>query len=387
MFVLERADTMNDEAANALLKTLEEPPPYVVLLLLTDRPTQVLPTIARAASRCASTRCRRASSRSGCSRRGVAPDAATACARLSLGDGEQGARARRSATGRRCAPRAEAFARAPLAGRSRAERPWERAARPRASAAARAPRSRSRRALAEELAVPAQEGAQAARDRVHRARAARRAPGDDGRARPRAAARRPVVPRRRLRRAGRARARPPRRPADALREDADGRDARRAARGAVELVDDTRARLSLNVSEELALRGARLPARDAAHDRGPTSAGAHATVRAPGFEDEVAVEEPLEIRVDGAPLAVTMRTPGHDEELALGFLYGEGLIDGPRDAGPPADLAGNTVEVAGPLLRDAGARSLLHDARRAGCAARARSRRSRCTRRRCPPAR
>ena len=46
-----------------------------------------------------------------------------------------------------------------------------------------------------------------------------------------------------------------------------------------------------------------------------------------GVSDEVAVEEPLEIRVDGAPLAVTMRTPGHDEELALGFLYGEGLID------------------------------------------------------------
>ena len=45
--------------------------------------------------------------------------------------------------------------------------------------------------------------------------------------------------------------------------------------------------------------------------------------------DEVAVEEPLEIRVDGAPLAVTMRTPGHDEELALGFLYGEGLIRRP----------------------------------------------------------
>jgi FdhD protein len=46
--------------------------------------------------------------------------------------------------------------------------------------------------------------------------------------------------------------------------------------------------------------------------------GPHATVRSDGFEDEVAVEEPLEIRVDGAPLAVTMRTPGHDEELALG---------------------------------------------------------------------
>ena len=69
-------------------------------------------------------------------------------------------------------------------------------------------------------------------------------------------------------------------------------------------------------------------------------------------EDELAIEEPLEIRVDGEALAVTMRTPGHDDELALGFLVGEGLIDAPRVAGPPADLAGNIVEVQGPLLRE-----------------------------------
>src|SRR5436305_13013609 len=75
-----------------------------------------------------------------------------------------------------------------------------------------------------------------------------------------------------------------------------------------------------------------------------------------GVRDEVAIEEPLEIRVDGDALAVTMRTPGHDEELALGFLLGEGLIDGPRPAGPTADLAGNVVEVTGPLLRDPGRR-------------------------------
>jgi FdhD protein len=87
--------------------------------------------------------------------------------------------------------------------------------------------------------------------------------------------------------------------------------------------------------------------------------GAWAEVRAPGLTDEVAVEDPLEIRVDGRALAVTMRTPGHDDELALGFLFGEGLIDGPRDAGPPADLAGNTVEVAGPLLREPDARSFF----------------------------
>jgi FdhD protein len=75
-----------------------------------------------------------------------------------------------------------------------------------------------------------------------------------------------------------------------------------------------------------------------------------------GEEDYVAVEEPLEIRVDGTPLAVTMRTPGHDEELAVGFLYTEGLIDGPREAGPTADFAVNTIEVEGPLERDPGSR-------------------------------
>ncbi|GAA1640789.1 formate dehydrogenase accessory sulfurtransferase FdhD [Kribbella alba] len=51
--------------------------------------------------------------------------------------------------------------------------------------------------------------------------------------------------------------------------------------------------------------------------------------------DSIAVEEPLELRVDGRPLAVTMRTPGHDVELAHGFLHTEGVIgsvDDIRDA-------------------------------------------------------
>src|SRR5262245_7563322 len=43
-------------------------------------------------------------------------------------------------------------------------------------------------------------------------------------------------------------------------------------------------------------------------------------------DDAVAVERPLEIRVDGRPLVVTLSTPGHDRELALGFLAGEGLL-------------------------------------------------------------
>jgi FdhD protein len=64
--------------------------------------------------------------------------------------------------------------------------------------------------------------------------------------------------------------------------------------------------------------------------------------------DEVAVEEPLEIRVDGEPLAVAMRTPGEDEELAAGFLAGEGLIGDRHEIvsiGPTEDLAANVVDV------------------------------------------
>jgi FdhD protein len=59
--------------------------------------------------------------------------------------------------------------------------------------------------------------------------------------------------------------------------------------------------------------------------------------------DELAVEEPLEIRIGGRPIAVTMRTPGHDAELAIGFLVSEGIR--PTAARTPDDLAANTIEV------------------------------------------
>ncbi|HEU4451217.1 MAG TPA: formate dehydrogenase accessory sulfurtransferase FdhD [Gaiellaceae bacterium] len=78
----------------------------------------------------------------------------------------------------------------------------------------------------------------------------------------------------------------------------------------------------------------------------PYSAARTEVVRLPGGgaeQDELAVEEPLEIRVNGHALAVTMRTPGHDEELAIGFLRSEGIRA--VSAHPPADLAANAIDV------------------------------------------
>src|SRR5256714_4579406 len=86
-------------------------------------------------------------------------------------------------------------------------------------------------------------------------------------------------------------------------------------------------------------------------DAPPYSAAAVDVLRLPAGvteRDQVAVEEPLEIRIGGRPVAVTMRTPGHDEELALGFCLSEGLE--PRAAALPPDLAANTVEVDAPGL-------------------------------------
>jgi FdhD protein len=83
--------------------------------------------------------------------------------------------------------------------------------------------------------------------------------------------------------------------------------------------------------------------------------GMHARVdRDDGVTDEIAVEEPLEIRVDGEPLLVTMRTPGHDEELAAGFLRGEGLVVAAPAFHPSLDA--NVVDVVGPLVSDPGER-------------------------------
>ena len=86
-----------------------------------------------------------------------------------------------------------------------------------------------------------------------------------------------------------------------------------------------------------------------------------AAVEHDGVSDRVAIEDPLEIRVRGEALAVTMRTPGHDEELALGFLYGEGLIAGPAPAGPTADLAREHRRRGRRAALRSRAPALLHD--------------------------
>jgi DNA polymerase-3 subunit delta' len=249
VFVLERADTMNDEAANSLLKTLEEPPSYVVLLLLTDRPSQVLPTIA---SRCQGVRFDPLGPEAVAQRlqsRGVAPEAALACARLSLGDGEK-ALALGLAEGPALRAHAEAFARAPIAGRVE-QHPWEallKTARERGRAAREAVES----ALAEELAyLPKKEHKRREREFSERAqRADRRAAtaaldqalqliGLWYRDLACVAAGAPEL----VHHCDRA---------EALAEDAAGREDG-PLREAMELVDDARARLALNVDPQLSL--------------------------------------------------------------------------------------------------------------------------------------
>jgi FdhD protein len=105
-------------------------------------------------------------------------------------------------------------------------------------------------------------------------------------------------------------------------------------------------------------RGDARPAGITVPSRGPTRRKAVALpVRKAGtagpVEDLVAVEEPLEIRLAGETVSVTMRTPGDDHRLALGYLFGEGILRRAEDAsaifhcGRPGDPGyGNVIDVA-----------------------------------------
>jgi len=122
VFVLEGADELNDQAANRMLKTLEEPAPFAHLLLLTARPGDMLPTIA---SRCQHVRFDAPLPETVAARlggHGVTGVTALACARLGLGDARR-ALALAVGEGPVLRAHAERYARAVLHGRLE-ERPW-----------------------------------------------------------------------------------------------------------------------------------------------------------------------------------------------------------------------------------------------------------------------
>ncbi len=123
VFVIERVDELGDEAANRMLKTLEEPADFVHLILLTDRIADVLPTIR---SRCQLVRFDAppvAEVAADLETLGLSGDSAQACARLSLGDAGR-ARELASADGQALRAAAEGYAQAAVAGETSARRPW-----------------------------------------------------------------------------------------------------------------------------------------------------------------------------------------------------------------------------------------------------------------------
>jgi DNA polymerase-3 subunit delta' len=127
VFVLERADTMNDEVANRLLKTLEEPPEFVHLILLTDALGQVLETVV---SRCQLVRFNALSPEriaAALQHDGVDPARAGACGRLALGNASR-ARFLASDEGAALRDDVDAWVRAVLAGERREDaggaEPW-----------------------------------------------------------------------------------------------------------------------------------------------------------------------------------------------------------------------------------------------------------------------
>jgi len=177
VFVIERADELNDQAANRMLKTLEEPPAFAHLVLLTDRPGEVLPTIA---SRCQHVRfdapgAEELADRLG--RHGIALEQARACARLSLGDADR-ALALALGTGPALRAACESLARACVAG-ALAERPWRELLALARSAGEQAVAEVEGAAAAELEFVPKKERRRVEREAAERARRASRRAATD----------------------------------------------------------------------------------------------------------------------------------------------------------------------------------------------------------------
>jgi DNA polymerase-3 subunit delta' len=123
VFVIERADEMGEEAANRMLKTLEEPAAFVHIVLLSDRVGEVLPTIR---SRCQMVRFEAPTEEQAVlavQRHGVSAEVARACVRLGLQDSDRAAELA-SAEGQALRAAAEAYAQAALAGTMAEARPW-----------------------------------------------------------------------------------------------------------------------------------------------------------------------------------------------------------------------------------------------------------------------
>ena len=251
VFVIEGADRMNDQAANRMLKTLEEPPSFVHLLLLTDRREDVLPTIA---SRCQAVRFdplppARIAERLRELVENIEPERARACARLALGDARLAARLA-SDEGEALRAGAEEFVRSALSGRT-AERRWTGLLDVAKGAGVAAGEAEEERLREELELVPGKEGKRYEREGADARRRAER------RARTQALDLTLRLSELWLRDVLCVAEGVPEcvYAVDRLTEltaDARGRDGV-ALRAGVELVQDTRLRLTLNVSEELAL--------------------------------------------------------------------------------------------------------------------------------------
>ena len=251
VFVIEGADKMNDQAANRMLKTLEEPPSFVHLLLLTDRREDVLPTIA---SRCQAVRFdplppARIAERLGELVENIEPERARACARLALGDARLAARLA-SDEGEALRAGAEEFVRSALSGRT-AERRWTGLLDVAKGAGVAAGEAEEERLREELELVPGKERKRYEREGADARRRAER------RARTQALDLALRLSELWLRDVLCVAEGAPEcvYAVDRLAEltaDARGRDGV-ALRGGVELVQDTRLRLAVNVSEELAL--------------------------------------------------------------------------------------------------------------------------------------